>query len=481
MAKSSFPTTLVISAVVVLGGAAAAWHFWGRSSDKAPEIATTTVSKGEITQVITASGGLQPMTTIDVSSQVSGLIKEVLVDFNSQVKQGDVLARIDAATYEQRLKSAEAELASTKANTTLTRLNTERTRELYDKKLVTKQELDQAEAQLSQADAQLLIKNASVEDAKVNLARCTIFAPIDGIVMQRATEVGKTVAASLNAPTLFVIANELAKMEISAAVAEADVGSVIEGQPVTFTVDAYPLRQFRGKVQQIRNSPTTTSNVVTYETIIEVNNDDLKLKPGMTANVSIIVAQRRDALRIANSALRARVPDELILPKKEDPKADKAAASGAAPKQVSDEDRRKIMRDIFREVGFSPRDGGAPTPEIIQRIQALAKEKGIEWDASRFGGGNRGGASGGNSASPVVSRTVYRLVSTDPAAPRAEAVTIKLGISDGISTEVLEGLNEKDVLITSVVTANSQGSSSAANPFQGGGARGMGGMGGGRR
>lgn len=476
MAKSRFSTGLVATSLVIVGLGAAAWFYFRQGNDKAPQLTTVTISKGELTQVVTASGGLQPVTSVDVSSQVSGLIKEVFVDYNTPVKEGDVLARIDAATYEQKLKSAEADLASTKASAMLTRATTNRTRELFKRNLVTQQELDQAEAELAQSEAQLLIRSASVEDAKVNLARCTIYAPIDGIVMQRATEVGKTVAASLNAPTLFVIANKLDQMEISAAVAEADIGNVLEGQEVNFTVDAFPNRQFHGKVTQIRNSPITTQNVVTYETIISVTNDDLKLKPGMTANVSIVVAQHRDVLRIPNSALRARVPEELLVQKQvAETKGEKKAAESAKP--VSEEDRRRIMREIFREVGFS-RDAGAPSPEMIQKIQQLAKEKGIDWDPSRFGG--RGGGSGNknNSLQPVSTRTVFKLVSSDPEAPKIEAVTIKLGISDSIVTEVLEGLQEGDVLVTSVSSANSPaGAPGAANPFAGG-QRGMGGMGG---
>lgn len=488
MSKKRFPTGLVIGSVLVVGLASAAWFYFGNKTEKAPELITAPVAKGEITQVVTASGDLQPVTSVEVSSQVSGLIKEVLVDYNSPVKQGDVLARLDPATYEQKLKQAEADMASTKANTTLVSLNTDRTRELFKKQLVTQQELDQAEAQLAQAKASLLTRTASVEDARVNLSRCTIYAPIDGMVMQRAAEVGKTVAASLNAPTLFIIANELAKMQIVAAVAEADVGNIENNQPVNFTVDAFPNRQFRGKVIQIRNYPKTTSNVVTYETIIEVNNDDLKLKPGMTANVSIIVAQRRDAIKIPNAALRIRVPDELIV-KKAEPAAEKGAAvakAGEEKKPLSEEERRKVMREIMTEVGFS-RDSGPPTPEMMQRVQQLAKERGIEFDPSRFGGRrNRqeGGASQSGNA-PVLSRTVYKLVSSDPAKPLVEPVTVKLGISDGIATEALSGLSEGDQVVTSVVQAGAPAAQAAgSNPFaggMGGGNRSMGGMGGGRR
>lgn len=482
MSKNRFPTGILITIVVIAGLGVGGWFLFGNKAEKPPEITSAPLTRGDITSVVTASGNLQPVTTIDVSSQVSGLVTEVLVDFNSPVKVGDVLARLDPATYDQKLKQANANLSSTKASNMLTRLNTDRTRELFKKSLVTQQELDQAEAELSQSNAQLLIQNAAVEDAKVNLARCTIYAPIDGMVMQRATEVGKTVAASLNAPTLFIIANELAKMQIVAAVAEADVGNVEDNQPVTFTVDAFPSRLFRGKVTQIRNYPITTSNVVTYETLIDVNNDDLKLKPGMTANVSIIVAQRHNALKIPNSALRVRVPEQLLAPKHP---AGADAAQTTDAKAVSEEDQRRIRREIMREVGFS-RDS-QPTPEMFQRAQQLAKERGIEFDFGRMGQGpNRSGPNGKPEGAVLNTRTVYRLVSKDPSQPLVEAVSVKLGISDGIQTEVVSGLSEGDPIVTNIVLSNSAAAAAAtsANPFagrMGGGAPGMGGGAGGRR
>jgi HlyD family secretion protein len=324
-----------------------------------------------------------------------------------------------------------------------------------------------------------------VEDARVNLSRCTIYAPIDGVVMQRATEVGKTVAASLNAPTLFVIANELAKMQIVAAVAEADVGKIEEKQNVTFIVDAYPTREFRGRVSQIRNYPKTASNVVTYETIIDVSNEDLKLKPGMTANVSIIVAERKGALRIPNAALRARVPEEFLVSTR---KAEAGEAKAAAPaKEITPEERRKIMQEIFAEVGFSREGGSRPTPEQLAKVQELAKARGIEFDPSRMGGGGRRGernsqASSSTETTPV--RTVFRLLPPLGNKPQIEAVSIKTGITDSMSTEVIEGLKEGDTLVTTMVingaAPGAQAGGAASNPFAPR-TGGPGGGGGGRR
>ena len=325
--SSAWKTLIVILAVAAL--AAAGWCFWRSGSARAPEYSTTTVARGDVVQVVTATGDIEPVLNVNVSSQISGIMSKLYVDWNSPVKEGQLIAQIDPATYQANVLQAEGQLANAKANYELTRVNTERTRELFKKSLVAQSDLDNAEAQLLQADAQVKIQSASLDMAKVNLARCDIFSPIDGVVISRQVDVGNTVAASLSAPTLFMIANDLTKMQIIGAVAEADIGNVKVGQSVNFTVDAFPNQQFRGRVSLIRNAPQTQQNVVIYQTIIDVNNPDLKLRPGMTANVSIVVAERNDTLRIANSALRARIPDEL-LPKIAPPPADRRQPAGSA-------------------------------------------------------------------------------------------------------------------------------------------------------
>lgn len=460
MAKSrsfgKFVTYLVILAAVGGGG----WYYFKKKNNIPPELTSVTVGRGEVTQVVTATGSLEAVVEVDVSSQVSGLVVDVLVDYNDQVKAGDVLARLDPSTYEQRLKQAEADLASTEANNTLIKLNTERTRELRAKNLVSQQELDQAEATLAQSNATLQTRRAAVEDAKVNLARCTIYAPIDGLVLNRQTEKGKTVSASTSAPTLFVIVNNLANMQINASVSEADVGTVREGQDVNFTVDAFPNRQFRGKISQIRNNPTTQSSVVVYSTIISVDNRDLALKPGMTANVSIIVAQRNNALTLANSALRARIPAEYM-------PAAPAPASGAAAAPATSTDPREQMQQLMKDAGYV--QGSPPSAEVMDKMRKLAQERGIQLPAmgSGAGRGGRGGAGGG--VPTVTNRTVYRLVSPLPNL-KVEAVNARLGITNGIVTEVIDGLNEGDVIVTNIITANptSSSTSTTANPFAGG-------------
>lgn len=494
------------------------YYYKRNNAPKPPEYVTATVGRGSVVQTVTATGQLDPLITVDVSSQISGLVKELYVDFNTQVKAGQKLAEIDPATYEQRLRQAKADLLSTEASNKLARLNANRTQELHDKKLVTQQEYDSAMAQLAQSDAQLLTRQAAVINAETDLSRCTLFSPIDGVVISKQTEIGKTVAASLNAPTLFVIANDLAKMQITAAVAEADIGSVQEGQDVTFTVDAFPGRTFRGRISQVRNAPKNTQNVVTYDTIIDVDNRDLELRPGMTANASIVVARRDNTLRVPNAALRVRMPDTIPVKQAGAPDAAKADAKGGEqPKHVAaageeakgerrtrgeggaagqgggrrgggggmfgganltDEQRTKF-REIMTSVGVDFR-AGPPSPEQRVKLVEALTAAGIPVPENLAGRAQTGA---------VTTRTIYRFPGGDKNAV-PEAVTIRTGISDGSASELVSGLAEGDVIITSVYVPGATVAAAGqqqSNPFgsQRGGFGGAGGGGagggGGRR
>src|ERR1041384_872541 len=268
---------------------------------------TAAVSRGDLTQEVTATGTLNPVNQVEVGSQITGRIKELRADFNTSVKAGEVVALIDPAQYQAAVHQGEGDVATAQSALELAKITLERTKELRAKDLVPQAELDKAEADLHSAEAGVKGKKAALEKAQVDLDHCTIASPVDGLVISRNVEVGQTVSASLSAPTLFVIANDLTKMQIKASITEADIGQIKPGQQTEFTVDAYPGGTFRGKVTQVRNAPVTVLNVVTYETIIDVNNPDLKLKPGMTANISLIVAQRDDVLRVPNSALRVKL------------------------------------------------------------------------------------------------------------------------------------------------------------------------------
>lgn len=529
MAKSKSYGGLIFLLLVVVAAAGGGWYYFRGKTDKQPEFQTTKIARGDITQSVTATGDLQPVVTVDIGAQVSGQIKEVLVDFNSQVKQGDVLARIDEATPTQKLRQTEADLESADANNLLLRINAKRTQDLFDKNLVSQQELDAINAQLAQSNATLSTRRAAVADAKLNLERTVITAPIDGIVLDRKTDKGRTVNASMNAPVLFTLVNNLTQMQINAAVAEADIGSIAEGQEVKFSVDAFPNRSFTGKVRQVRNAATANQSVVSYATIIDVNNEDLKLKPGMTANVSIIVQQKLGVLRVENGALRVRIPAELL------PKAPAAVASGTvaakgdksgATATMTDDEQRTARMAIMRDVGFER--GTPPSPDQIAKAKQLAKDKGLDPDMVAAAmsmpggrgkrGGDSGGSGGGGSGGPggsrgssrggggggggggadrgfnntIVTRTLYKLA--DPAAleKKIEPTSVKLGISDGFFTEVLEGLNEGDTLIKNVIMPGAAPAVAAAqsggmqNPFQSsrggftGGSSGSSGMRGGR-
>lgn len=465
---------LFIVGTLVIGAGSAYYLRRERATDKVPDYTTTTIARGDVVQVVTATGQLDAVLNVDVGSQISGLITKLYADFNTVVKAGQKLAEIDPATYQQRLRQAEANLASAEASYALAELNATRTKELFAKSLVSQADSDQAQAQLKQANAQRLINKASVENANVDLARCTIFSPIDGIVISKQTEVGKTVAASLNVPTLFTIANDLAKMRITAAVAEADIGAVELGQTVTFTVDAFPGRTFNGEITQVRNAPKNANNVVTYETMISVDNRDLKLRPGMTANVAIIVARRDDTLRVPNAALRVRMPEGLAAASAKTEAtakpAEPAAPTAAAPSSGDGErggrrgmfanatpEQREKMREIMAEIGYTPGSGGPPSPEQRAQMRKLMSERGLtppEAPATRPG------------EILFTNRTVYRLPGGDKTA-QPEAVTVKVGITDGLTSEIADGLKEGDVIITSVSVPTAKPGAPASNPFGG--------------
>jgi HlyD family secretion protein len=284
---------------------------------------TDPVTRGDIEQAVTATGTVNAVTTVQVGTQVSGTIKTLYVDFNSRVKKGQVIAQIDPSTFEAQVQQAQANLLSAQASlqkaeamlVDATR-TFDRNKQLFAKNLIPRSDLDTAEtnyqtdkAQVEVSKAQVAQAKASLDYARQNLAYTKITSPVDGVVISRNVDVGQTVAASFQTPTLFTIAQDLTKMQIDTNVAESDIGVIKLGQKVDFTVDAYPDTTFEGKVWQIRQAPITVQNVVTYDVVIQVNNKDLKLMPGMTANVSIVIQLRHDVLRITNAALRFRMSE----------------------------------------------------------------------------------------------------------------------------------------------------------------------------
>ena len=383
---------LVVVALALVGAGFGWW--WHQRNQDGTLYQTATVTRHEMTQTVTATGTLNPVTNVTVGCQISGTIAKLTADFNSAVSNGQIVAEIEPFIYDANVQLATADVANARAALELAQINARRAQELLTGKLIPQADFDIANASLHQAEAILQSRQATLARVQVDLLHCTIRSPVNGTVISRNVEVGQTVAASLSAPTLFTIANDLTKMQIDSNVAEADIGSVLVGQDVDFTVDAFPYRTFRGKVVQVRNAPITVQNVVTYDTVIAVDNTELKLKPGMTANVAIITAQRDNVLSLPNAALRFR-PVE--------------AVTNSAP--------------------------SAPGSSAGKR------DKGER----RF------------------SRTVYTLAENKPMPAK-----IKIGISDGIYTEVTEGLSESNQVITGAIY---KAGAQPNNPLAGGGMR----------
>ncbi|MBF0464316.1 MAG: efflux RND transporter periplasmic adaptor subunit [Nitrospirae bacterium] len=322
------------------------FFFIAKKNDK-PNYRTEKIEMGEIVSAITATGVVNPVTTISVGTQVSGTIKEILVDYNSLVKKGQLIARIDPDTFQAQvnqaqanLKLAHANLKKSKASLNDAQKGMKRNKELFDKKFISQSDMDTSETNYLTASATVDASVAQVEQAQAalvqsesNLKYTYIYSPVDGIVISKSVDVGQTVAASFQTPTLFSIAGDLTKMQIDTNVVEADIGKAAKGQPVEFTVDAYPEITFKGVVTQVRNAAVTVSNVVTYDVVVKVDNSELKLKPGMTANATIIVSKKSDILKVPNSALRFQ---PLLLSKKTDSKgASVWILKGETPQRIA--------------------------------------------------------------------------------------------------------------------------------------------------
>ena len=292
-----------------------------------PSYRTEPVSKGDIRQTVTATGTVNPVTTVLVGTQVSGTIKELFADFNSRVKKGQLIARIDPAFFETQLAQAQANTDRAQAALRDAERILVQNKTLLERNLVAKNDYEAADTNYASAKAQLAQARAALQSAQTNLDYTKIYSPVDGIIISRSVDVGQTVAASFQTPTLFTIAQDLTKMQIDTNIAESDIGSIKVGLAVEFPVDAYPDTTFTGKVWQKRQAPITVQNVVTYDTVIQVDNSDLLLMPGMTSNVSIIIETRRDVIRITNAALRFRMTDRPA-----GGASSGTGAAGAAPK-----------------------------------------------------------------------------------------------------------------------------------------------------
>jgi HlyD family secretion protein len=476
--KSSPVKWIVILLLLCAAGGGAYWYTQ-KAGHTPIEYRTVEVTRGDVLQSVTATGQLTPVKNVQVGSQVSGIINELRVDFNSKVKEGDIIAQIDPATLKSNLQQSEADLANAKASMELAQVNYNRAMLLRKGDLIPQADADQALATLHQAQASVQMREATVDKSRVDLSHATIYAPISGVVISRAVDVGQTVAASFSTPTLFQIANDLAKMEIDAMVSEADVGGVTDGQQVNFTVDAFPNRQFEGKVRQVRFNPTTNQNVVTYTTVVDVDNKDLKLRPGMTANATILTAQKTDVVKLPNAALRFRPPDAARATKTTNTVGSAGMSRGATNTTGSGAAMAATVPDgaptpPWVAEGRSP-NGREEVQAWMQSLTPAQREQIQKARGARGGGGPGGGMGGGMGGSRAgrmdesAPRTVY-VMENENGVPTPKPVTVKLGITDGAFTEVISGLAEGAMVITGtnqVGSATATRAGGASSPFGG--------------
>lgn len=491
-ASRSRATRLLVPGLVVLAALLALWA-WRHHAAQATDSAwrTAPVQRGDIRVAISATGTLSAISTVDVGSQISGQVTQVLADFNDHVRKGQVLARIDPSTYQAQIaqgtaaaNSARATLASAQATLRNAEIDYARKASLGQQQLVARSDVDlaraardQARAQANAAQAQIGQQVATTETAQLNLQRTVIRSPVDGVVLTRTIEPGQTVAASLQAPVLFQIAEDLAQMQIVLAVDEADIGQVKAGQAVNFTVDAFPDRQYHGTVQQVRLSSTNTNNVITYPVVVAVRNDDQTLLPGMTANAEIEVSLHHDVLEVPNAALRFHPADE----------QDASASTGGGRMGGGMSD---ALPPIAAGLHLTPAQQAAFDAALAQLRQRMAARRAPQQaqggGSTLFGRGATGstqrssGGPGGQGASAAMRQRMqerfqqqfgafrasldagqrarwdaaiaellsarrvplYRLVDGKP-----QRVMVRIGSSDGSNTEVSGDVREGDLVI----------------------------------
>ncbi len=499
-------------------------------------IVTATVTRGDVIDRVGATGTLQAVTTVQVGTQVSGTIQALYADFNSLVKKGQVLARLDPSLFQTQIEQAranliraQADLERLKVSLDDTRVKLARARELSSRQLLPRSDLDTAEvnvraaeAQLKSAEAQVTQAQASLNQTDVNLQNTVIIAPIDGLVISRSVDVGQTVAASMQAPTLFLLAADLTKMQVIANLDESDVGRIRPKQRVTFRVDAYPADDFVGIVSQVRLEPKVQQNVVTYATVIDVPNNELKLKPGMTANVNIEIARSSNVLRVPSAALRFRPTNDMYTALGQTPPAPggrgeaparRGNASGEGPETAASPAATTAARPSA--AGQTAAGTASPAPSVTgrgrgtgddaeraaclaERMQNLSagdreqmmqrlRGRGADSGAAAAGGGRGGGRTRGNAGAgraatpaptagattidalfgplPVVESTGRVFVHANN---QLQQLRVRLGITDGQLTELLEGdLQEGSEVVTNVTTGEQTRPAASAFPFAG--------------
>ncbi|HUW76138.1 MAG TPA: efflux RND transporter periplasmic adaptor subunit [Gallionella sp.] len=405
------PLLLIITAAVVIAAGTAFYLRYDR--EKPPQYRTQAVEKGDVSQTVSANGTINPVTLVSVGTQVSGTVKKLYVDFNSKVNKGQILLKLDDSLLAAQVRQSEASVQSAQASLNLANANEKRTRDLFALEYVSKQDLDTAVQAQKAAAAALISADAQLEKDRAYLAYSVIRSPVSGVVVDREVDVGQTVAASLQTPTLFKIAQDLSKMQIDTNFAEADIGNIRVGQTVRFTVDAFENQHFNGVVKQLRLNPTTVSNVVTYDVVVNVNNPEKILLPGMTAYVNIVVAEHSDALLVPNAALRFK------------PSADESVVS---PAGSASETKKNIAGNV---------------------------------------GGSRGAKSGGAKPSAGSMRDTFPGKVFVLANGKLKLVSVTSGITDNRNTEIVSGdLKQGDQVVIGEVQTADQSSSSGSRPMR---------------
>jgi HlyD family secretion protein len=441
---------IIISAaiLVIIAGVVLALSLFSRNENDISKYKKEAVDKGNIEALVITTGSLNPVTTVDVGSQVSGKIDKLYVDFNSQVKENQVIAELDQSQFITRVKQNEAnyqssEAALEKAKVTLdnTKKKYNRAMNLFEKELISFEEKESIETQYYSARADIQSSEARLEQAesqldssKVDLTYTIIKSPIDGIIIDRRVNIGQTVAASFQAPVLFQIANDLSKMQVECSVDEADIGKVKEGQKVKFTVDAFPEENFTGKVSQVRYAPEIVQNVVTYTTIVEVNNPEMKLRPGMTATVSVVTGEAKNVLRVPNSALRfnpSLSPEEM---------------------QALMADMRKEMRE--RRAGSERTAGSHPGGDSQRQ------------GSRRPGSGQQASGMRGSGMQGRQMRQFARVWMEDENG-KLKMAFVRTGVTDNSNTEIVSGaLKEGQLVITGETSKREDSRSSSRRMFR---------------
>jgi HlyD family secretion protein len=438
----------ILIAIGVIITAVGAWFIFGNKSTAAIQWRTGKVEIGDLKIVVTATGTLSADTTVQVGTQVSGVIDKILVDFNSVVKKGQVIAILDTTYLASSVEDAASAMYRAQVQVDLTKLNYDRNKELYDEKVIAKSDYDQSYSDYRTALGNARSAKSALDRAKINLRYATIVAPVSGVVISRAVDRGQTVASSFSTPTLFSIANDLTKMQVQASIDEADIGKIKTGQDVSFTVDAYPDLTFSGTVFQIRLQPTILQNVVNYTVIIDVPNPDLKLMPGMTANITVMIQQVQNITKLPASALKFWPPQDYL---------DKAM------KEYPDSVKKFLERIIeFRKrMGTQGRPASyANTPAAI--VQGGSGRQG--GNQSQGGSGSGGGQGSANRSSRGHMGIVWVRTIDNKLMPHR----VKTGLSDGSSTQVEGNLKENDDVVIGMINSQSGTTTTQAqqSPFQ---------------